>query len=189
LVDPSLPTRHLSPQTAPFARDHIALDLATQTLDSFANWAQRELRTPSPQSPPPLPPHHSKKRALKVMEVPVPFKGFKAADTDTSTSGTDSDPSTSDPFNIPSPPIVRATKAGGFIKNFYVLIDTLPPKRTTALSYPPVTLTPQVPQQGHLDDPDDQNDVLMDIITSPSRSPVLVRRLDPPVESVHGNYC
>ena len=84
----------------------------------------------------------------------------------------------------PKPPIVRATKAGGFIKNFYVLIDTLPPKRTTALSYPPVTLTPQVPQQGHLDDPDDQNDVLMDIITSSSRSPVLVRRLDPPVESV-----
>jgi hypothetical protein len=179
-IHPSLPTRHLSPQTASFARDHIALDLATQTLDSFANWAERELRTPSPKSPSsPLPPHHPKKGVIKD---PIPFKGFKPADTDTDTdtSGTDSDQHTSDPFNIPPPPIVRATKAGGVIKNFYVLIDTLPPK-ITALPNLPATLPSPVLQQSQ---PDDENDVLMDIITSPSRSPVLVRRLDPPMESV-----
>jgi hypothetical protein len=48
-VQPSLPTRQLSSKTVSFARDHIALDLATQKLDSFANWAQRELRTPLPK--------------------------------------------------------------------------------------------------------------------------------------------
>jgi hypothetical protein len=102
------------------------------------------------------------------MDSSVPFKGFKLTDTDTSES--DNDPSTSDPFIIPSPPIIRATKSGGLIKNFYVLIDTLPPKRTTIIH-----------QQDQLDD---EGDVVMDIMTSPTRSPVLVRRLDPPRENV-----
>ncbi len=172
-AQPPLSTRQLSSSTALFARDHIALDLATQRLDEFTNWAQEGLRTPSPQHSPLTPPLHHPKQTTFIMNNPIPFKGFKSADTDTSESDNDNDSSASDPFIIPPLPIVRATKASGLIKNFYVLIDTVPPKMTT------------IPQQhSQFDDQDDEGDLPMDIMTSPTRSPVLVRRLDPPRENV-----
>lgn len=181
-----LPGRALSSSTLSFARDHIALDLASQELDSYANWVDRELRTPSPQQqshfPPPLP-HHSRPMAASSMEDPIPFRGF-LTDTDTDTSNTHSDTSSHDPFTIPTPPIVRATKANGPTKNFYVLVDTLPPKRTFTTQRPKSPSTPTFNPKEYQGPMDDEEDVLMDIMTSPSRSPVLVRRLDPPTEKV-----
>ena len=172
-----LPPRTLSSSTASFARDNIALDLASQELDFGTKWTQRLLRTPSPQGlsqPPPLF-HGSKNRAMRTS--PIPFKGFSDSDSDSDANETDN---TGTP-NIPSTPLVRTTRASGPIKNFYVLIDTLPPMRTTTLPSvpkPPHTPPPQTQSihQGHVDD---EWDAPMDIFTSPSRSPILVRRLQP----------
>lgn len=183
-IKPTLPTRQLSSQTAHFARDHMALDLASHRVDSYLSWEQR--KTPSPQlisSPPPI--THHPKQSAHIKGPAIPFKGFTTADTDT--DSTDDSTSASDPFNVPSPHIVIATKSSGPIKNFYVLIDTLPPQKITVAaptSGPPVT-PPSIniggQQQTQIDDEDD---VLMGIMSSPSRSPVLVRRLDPPREYV-----
>ena len=184
-VQPSLSTRRLSSGTTSFARDHIALDLASQRLDSYVIWADKELRTPSPpqhSSLPPLP-HHPKQTA-KLTEGHISFKGFADTSTDTDTSDTDNNPSASDPFNIPPPPIIRSTKARGPIKNFYVLIDTLPQRRPTGPLPNPTVTPPPHPKSLQHTQGDDGGDVLMDIMTSPSRSPVLVRRLDPPTEKV-----
>src|SRR5258708_19999500 len=97
-----LPPRTLSSSTASFARDNIALDLASQELDFGTKWTQRLLRTPSPQGlsqPPPLF-HGSKNRAMRTS--PIPFKGFSDSDSDSDANETDN---TGIP-TIPSTPLL-----------------------------------------------------------------------------------
>src|SRR5260370_18495540 len=84
-----LPPRTLSSSTASFARDNIALDLASQELDFGTKWTKRLLRTPSPQGPSQPPPlfHGSKNRAMRTS--PIPFKGFSDSDSDSDANETD----------------------------------------------------------------------------------------------------
>src|SRR5258708_34598621 len=167
-----LPPRTLSSSTASFARDNIALNLASQELDFGTKWTQRLLRTPSPQGlsqPPPLF-HGSKNRAMRTS--PIPFKGFSDSDSDSDANETDN---TGTP-NIPSTPLVRTTRASGPIKNFYVLINTFPPISTTTL--------PSVPKPPHTPPPQTQSihqvhvyhhsDPPSHILTSPIKSPILL---------------